>query len=188
MLTYDSLFEITSAADAEYFNELCSNPAKYSGAANRSTTFANLIVSRIKRDRSSTPESDYRVRLIFFFFQDFNPLLGGITTKQLLKQFKVTSHYDPRIDSFVALFQPVLCAANRSKLIENDANCFKTIHDKNLKLVDIQSPLDDKLMLGNSSSHGPTTLYDMIAPESLKVVAKLHRESILKLIFVLKYI
>ena len=60
MLTYDTVFEITSSADASYFNNLCSNPLSYT-YANKTTTIANWFVSRIKRNRDNMPESDYRV-------------------------------------------------------------------------------------------------------------------------------
>lgn len=53
---------MTSKADTEYFDELCSNAKKYT-STNRLTSYANLIISRIKRDRSNTPESDYQVEI-----------------------------------------------------------------------------------------------------------------------------
>ena len=85
----------------------------------------------------------------------------------------MTCHFDPVLNAFVALCQPVLSVLNRSKVIENDPNCFITTHKMDLRLIGMKGALTDLLMLNARS----TTLYEIISPESLETVSKRHQDS-----------
>lgn len=85
----------------------------------------------------------------------------------------MTCHFDPVLNAFVALCQPVLSVLNRSKVIENDPNCFITTHKMDLRLIGMQGALTELLMLNARS----TNLYEIISHESLEIVSKRHQES-----------
>lgn len=89
----------------------------------------------------------------------------------------MTSHYDLNTEMFIAVCKPVLTSANRDALLETDSTCFCTAHKLNLKLVDFNRNSEN--FLGRARLRDmldKKTLYEMVAPEYMDVVAKRHRE------------
>jgi hypothetical protein len=98
------------------------------------------------------------------------------------------SHYDPITDMFIAVCNPVLTNTNRTALIEMDPHCFFTVHSLNLKLIDFSKKWPHILMAANNETDEADltafhedrfknlSLYEMISPSSLEIVAKRHKD------------
>jgi hypothetical protein len=83
---------------------------------------------------------------------------------------------------FIAICQPVLSPTNRTQLLSVDPLCFSTTHKMNLNLVDFTSNcinfgLDLKREQ-HDDHHSVQSLYQILCPESVEIVAKRHKESI----------
>lgn len=86
----------------------------------------------------------------------------------------MTCHYDPALNAFVALCKPILSGLNRNEMLENDPMCFGTTHDLDLRLLGTKGHLGVDLL---DVSDNQVTLYQMVAPDCLHLVAKRHAES-----------
>ena len=90
----------------------------------------------------------------------------------------MSGHFDLKTDMFIATCTQILSVSNRDILSEITDNCFTSIHDTSLKFEECSTSVERTLgySLCNDGFE-QKSLYELLSPDSLKVVAERHSQS-----------
>lgn len=149
IFTYDSVYDMVHEHDKHFFEELKTNFEEYKNG--KKFSFYSLwFVSKIKRNERSLTE---------------------------YKLIRVSGHYDTKTALFVATCEQILSVSNREILSNISADCFTSVHDKQLGFQEISFDAENLLGYDLSEDDFSTkSLYHLLAPESLKIVRDRHMQ------------
>ena len=136
--------------DKHYFKDLDTNLDKYKNGATFSF-YSLWFVSKIRRHEKSLTE---------------------------YKLIQMSGHYDQKTDLYIATCKQILSVSNREILTGISADCFTSIHDSKLKFQEISLSVENLLGYNLDEDCFETkTLYELLAPESLKLIKERHLQS-----------